>query len=276
MPSEHTIAGRKYAAEYQIWLIQNKDSTRGAPAVSVLFDLHPDDRRNQALQDVLDRFQLEWDADNAECNERRKRNRDLTEEEITTIRNTIASTSKSGDVNGRELQEGGVFNPWHYEIIRSAWFYGYEGSLTEPPCSEFVEWRIIDAPAMISRDQLKQMQNLLFGHVDGNCRRTSVHHNGSVARPIQPNLGRIVHKCMCRDFLGNGYRKWYGRNRCWEGDEHVFHEKDAEGNWITSPETRPDRMAAGVWNCWHDEALVPPCCGRTYDPFHECCAEGTC
>mmetsp|Transcript_17012 Transcript_17012/g.33979 ORF Transcript_17012/g.33979 Transcript_17012/m.33979 type:complete len:752 (+) Transcript_17012:277-2532(+) len=271
IPSEHTIAGKRYAAEYQIFLIQNKDSTRGAPAVSVLFDFHPDDRRNQALQDVLDKFQLIWDADANECNERKKKNRNLTEEEIAEVRNTGISSS----FNRRELQ-GGVFNPWHHEIIRSAWFYGYEGSLTEPPCSEFVEWRIIDSPARISRDQLEQMQNLLFGHVDGNCRMTSVHHNGSVARPIQPSLGRTVHKCMCRDFLGNGHRKWYGRNRCWEGDEHVFHEKDTEGNWITSPETRPDRTAGGVWNCWHDDELVPPCCGRTYDPFHECCAEGTC
>ena len=141
---------------------------------------------------------------------------------------------------------------------------------------QFVEWRVMDSPALISKDQLVQMENLLFGHIDGRCRRTSIHSNGSVARPIQPNKGRAVHKCMCRDYLGNGHRKWYGRNRCWEGDEHVFHEQDSEGNWITSPETKPDRNAAGVWNCWHNAALIPPCCGRSHDPFHDCCAEGTC
>jgi len=141
---------------------------------------------------------------------------------------------------------------------------------------QFVEWRVIDSPALISKDQLAQMENLLFGHIDGRCRRTSVHSHGSVARPIQPNKGRAVHKCMCRDYLGNGHRRWYGRNRCWEGDEHVFHEQDSEGNWIASPETKPDRTAGGVWNCWHNAALIPPCCGRTFDPFHDCCAQGTC
>ena len=36
--------------------------------------------------------------------------------------------SKQGDYK--------YFNPWDSEIMRSIWFYGYEGSLTEPPCTE--------------------------------------------------------------------------------------------------------------------------------------------
>ena len=118
VPSEHTMNGKRYAAEFQVFLIQNKDSQRGAPAVSVLFDLHPDDRRNQALQDVLDRFQNVWDRDYDECNERRLKGRELlTDEEATDIRRTKDVFNVRG---GRELQEG-VFNPWHHELIRSAW-----------------------------------------------------------------------------------------------------------------------------------------------------------
>ena len=116
VPSEHTMNGKRYAAEYQVFLIQNKDSQRGAPAVSVLFDLHPDDRRNQALQDALDRFQNVWDGDYDECNQRRLKGRELTDEEVTDIR----TKDVFGVHGGRELQEG-VFNPWHHELIRSAW-----------------------------------------------------------------------------------------------------------------------------------------------------------
>jgi hypothetical protein len=116
IPSEHTMNGKRYAAEYQIFLIQNRERQRGAPAVSVLFDIHPDGRRNQALQDVLDRFQNVWDRDNEECNERRLKGRELSEEEVSDIR----TKDVSGIYDSRELQEG-VFNPWHHELIRSAW-----------------------------------------------------------------------------------------------------------------------------------------------------------
>ena len=135
VPSEHTINGKRYAAEYQIFLIQNKDSQRGAPAVSVLFDFHPDDRRNQALQDVLDRFQNVWDRDYEECNERRLKGRELLEQEVTEI----WARDAFGISGSRELQEG-IFNPWHHELIRSAWFWGYDGSLTETPCTEVCMW----------------------------------------------------------------------------------------------------------------------------------------
>ena len=175
---------------------------------------------NQTIQIVLDRFQRVWDDDYSACNRLRKRGRDrgLSEEEDgPSVKDEKAEavgadrTVEDAEDN-RELQAG-AFNPWHPAIIRSAWFFGYEGSLTEPPCTEFVEWRIIDVPALISKDQLGQMQTLLFGHIDSKCKETSVHYNGSVARPIQSSLGREVHKCMCRDYLGNGHRKWYTPTR---------------------------------------------------------------
>ena len=34
-------------------------------------------------------------------------------------------------------EEDQEWDPWHKSILRSIWFFGYEGSLTEPPCSEF-------------------------------------------------------------------------------------------------------------------------------------------
>ena len=69
IPSEHTIEGRRYAAEYQVFLIQNRDSRRGAPAVSVLIDLHPEDETNRHFQKALDMFRREWEDDARGCRE---------------------------------------------------------------------------------------------------------------------------------------------------------------------------------------------------------------
>ena len=251
MPSEHTLEGKRYAAEYQIWIIQNSDRLRGAPAISILFDFHPEDKPNEKIQELLDVFQIEWDKDMADCEDRRRKERRL---------GATAQKSLSADGEGRdkgvstwldEPEEEEVkfqsklsnlrkralrrlaWNVFDDEIMRSIWFYGYSGSLTEPPCTEFVEWRIIDTPGLISRAQLWQMKNLLFGHVDKKCKKTSVHYDNSVARPLQPHRGRNVHRCMCRDFIADNMRDKYRNNRCdWdERDEFGFPKDQYTTEW---------------------------------------------
>ncbi|VEU38091.1 unnamed protein product [Pseudo-nitzschia multistriata] len=79
------------------------------------------------------------------------------------------------------------WNPHHRSLVPSYYFYGYDGSLTEPPCSEIVSWFVMDGPHMeVSFNQLEQAKAILFTNVDGSsCRETSVHYRNSVARPIQ-------------------------------------------------------------------------------------------
>ena len=89
-------------------------------------------------------------------------------------------------------------------------------------------------PALISSRQLAQMKNILFNHVNGKCERTSVHskENG-VARPIQPLNNRPLYQCMCRDFIGDKDREWYGENRCqWnERDQFGFDKEKYTQEW---------------------------------------------
>lgn len=67
-------------------------------------------------------------------------------------------------------------------------------------------------PAYISTQQLNRLKNILFNHVDSECRRTSVHskENG-VARPLQRlnndlYTGHNLFECTCLDFLSDVQR----------------------------------------------------------------------
>jgi len=54
--------------------------------------------------------------------------------------------------------------------------YSFAGSLTTPPCSEGVSWRVLKTPAHVSAAQLGR-----FGQV-----------YAANARPVQPLNGRVV------------------------------------------------------------------------------------
>jgi carbonic anhydrase len=95
------------------------------------------------------------------------------------------------------------WNPFHPRIVNSIYFYGYGGSLTEPPCSEWVSWRVLDTPMQISTAQWTQMRDILFGQLDGDCKRSSVHWRGSVARPTQGLNGRPLWKCTRDDYVSD-------------------------------------------------------------------------
>ncbi len=92
------------------------------------------------------------------------------------------------------------WDPLHEDMKRSSYFYGYYGSLTEPPCSEVVSWRLFDTPALMSKSQYKRMREILFNHVDKNCKRTSTHFMSSVARPIQDPMGRPIWRCTSENY----------------------------------------------------------------------------
>jgi carbonic anhydrase len=55
-------------------------------------------------------------------------------------------------------------------------YYEYDGSLTTPPCSEGVAWRVLASPVQLSRDQIDAMSAILMSN----------------NRPIQPVGDRQV------------------------------------------------------------------------------------
>ena len=232
IPSEHLLEGKQYAAEYQLYHMQM--GGRGVPTIAIMIDIHPHNEENIHFQKAIDAWQGVFDQHARECaiqlrtmgELRGRRNEDWRFHTNTTTRDhgTRANHGRQTLTTDKEKKSSGSWNPYHEDIIRSIWFYGYHGSLTEPPCSEFVHWRIVDKPMLISQEQLHQMKHILFNHVDGKCHKPSSHYEGSVARPIQHHAYRDIYRCNCRDFISDDERKWYGNKRCKIGEEHLFHD----------------------------------------------------
>lgn len=74
----------------------------------------------------------------------------------------------------------------------------------------------------ISIPQLFQLKKLLFHHVDKECKRTSTHFHGSVARPLQPYNGRMVHRCTCVNFMTDKFKKKTGDGECDREDQDKY------------------------------------------------------
>jgi len=228
IPSEHWLNGKEYAAEYQLYHLHHKK--KRAPVISIMMDLHPLDKPNEHFQLALDQWQAVWQKDYLECELRERKQRRTTATLMESVRRWISPQSKQEELRqstildepaeeleklrrnlraARKMQEATDFawDPYKKdEIMRSIHFFAYSGSLTEPPCTEFVDWRILDTPMLISRRQLFQMRTLLFQHksVETGCRPNSNHFMGSVARrPLQPLKRRKVYRCTCRDFISD-------------------------------------------------------------------------
>ena len=234
MPSAHTLNGKRYAAEWQIWLMTSKG--RGTPAISMLVDIDEANQRdNWYFQVAIDAWQDEFDNNQEQCrrNMRELHTREGNGEEGAQSRRVLLAADapegeedlfdydfmsamlEGGDADGagRNLQSR-AWNPFHPNMMRSIWFWGYEGSTLTPPCYPFVEWRIIEKPFMISPKQHNQLKKILYDNVDEDCEPTSIHAKGGISvRPRVGDRGQPVHKCDCFDFLSDAFRKQNPRIR---------------------------------------------------------------
>lgn len=180
---------------------------------------------NPELQRALDEFQQQYKSDYDACVggslNRARRMGEITEEEARAIMSYASEIELEGAVRKLQTNEtadsavpitpaqGNAtasrknWDPHHPLLIPSVHFFGYEGSVTEPPCGEFVSWRVMDAPMLMSFEQLNQMKRLIFTHLSPQCRRTSVHFKESVARPVQDRGNRTVWRCTPEDWAAD-------------------------------------------------------------------------
>jgi len=217
VPSEHTIEGERFDGEMQIFHLH--PSRRRTPTVTVVIRAKRNGY-NSVFQGILDQFQYVFNDHGAQCWAQLRRERRRT----TAVRKVLGKMAKNepdydswadfstehedpsydATLGRRKLQ--GIFSPHNEMLVPSLHFYGYEGSITEPPCSEFVTWFVSDTPMTIGLTQLEQLKRILFAHVSPTCEKTSVHYQQSVARPLQDTAGRPVWKCTKADFVADDFR----------------------------------------------------------------------
>jgi len=85
--------------------------------------------------------------------------------------------------------------------FKKAYYYGYKGTITMPPCSDFVHWYVLSKPQRISKDQLKRMKRLIMEYRDENCQfGTYADKSRGVARPVQSLKERKIFQCSNIDY----------------------------------------------------------------------------
>jgi hypothetical protein len=61
-----------------------------------------------------------------------------------------------------------------YLHTKTHFYYNYMGSLTYPPCTENVQWRVMEQPLYISPGQLEQIKTLTYMYLNSNCELATV------------------------------------------------------------------------------------------------------
>jgi len=158
-PSEHSLDGAIFPLELQVY--HEAEGQRGIVAVAVFFREGPSNPFLKALLKSMHGAAPVWSSAKGEA---------------------------SGPISRR------LPNAFNLESIiprgdpaRERSFYNYQGSLTQPPCTEGVDWWVLSTPITATREEIRFIRRALFGSSSmrhGNARSTMPLGNRTVFAAI--------------------------------------------------------------------------------------------
>ena len=85
------------------------------------------------------------------------------------------------------------------------YYFGYRGSITAPPCSDIVNWRILDVPLEISKRQYQQLTTLMDSYREESCDLThgggsKLDRHGENYQPLRERGAVDIFHCTPDDF----------------------------------------------------------------------------
>ena len=170
--SEHLLNGRRYDGEMIMAHVGREEHNSQVSFVSIMLDsttaYYEDDKR-------LGVYIKQWD----DLHRRNARNCKIPiQKKFSSDFDEYNYSNDSSDLTSK---------PFPYDIWPTDQFYRYRGSITIPPCTAMVNWRILDTPLKISRRQFKRIAYLINNAIDPKtCQYiTAASTNGEVNRPLQ-------------------------------------------------------------------------------------------
>lgn len=225
-PSEHTVCGRRFDGEMQYYFFH--PVKRSLLVVSWLLEARVENGANEHMQELIDEFGQIYDENERICREKDLEGSLAGDDATSVVRGGVEPPADNRTVseddplltrklakNDNKNKGGGIWDPFHRDIQKTIHFWGYTGSLTEPPCAANTLWRIMDVPVPVSPDQLFRMQDALFNNRDPeSCAFTSAHYGGSVARPAASADAPKYYKCTRSDYVSDDEREECGDDGC--------------------------------------------------------------
>lgn len=215
--SEHAVNGKFYPAELHVVHLEESGDT--AAVFGMFLDTNEDDQDHVVFEYFLRGWEAKAHQAHEYCALQGLMSKDMSEDvspmlpsrqlkvECPAVGHGINRNHILVDDAGIPLPKKINFpnfdkkfpNLYHSLVTKPDYgIYTYRGGLTTPPCTEMVNWNLLDTPMIISQSQMDRLYKIVLCYVDtSSCRHATIANEfGGTNRPPQPLNGRtVLHRC---------------------------------------------------------------------------------